>query len=307
MPTVSVIVPTYNCADFVGGALQSVLRQTYHDFELIVVDDGSQDHTAEVVKGFGQHVVYIRQQNAGVAAARNQGIRESKGKYFAFLDADDTWEPRKLEEQVRILEEDPETALVCTDFTLIMPDGNKITSFLGRCRHVRSGNAFNEVIQENFILTSSVLLRRSCLTEVGMFDETLKVCEDRDLWLRICQRWKIHVLDEILAVKNSRSDNLTANTVKALRPRITVFEKLLQSNRGLSEESRKLIYRQLSQNLFMLGYDYFDRYAFEEARRALRSAVRYRWPNPRALAYLLACYAPPSWIRMGRAAKQAVS
>jgi glycosyltransferase involved in cell wall biosynthesis len=306
MPTVSVIIPSYDSAKFVVEALDSVLNQTYHDLEVIVVDDGSRDNTEEAVKDKGERMTYVRQDNVGASAARNHGIRVSSGNYIAFLDADDLWKPNKLEEQVRILDDDPEVGLVCSDWATVAIDGSVQNSYLKNCRYARSGYVFNEVIQEYFILTSSVLLRRSCLSEVGVFDEALMVSEDKDLWLRVCHRWKIKILPEPLVVKRNRPSNLSSDPIAAVPFRIRLFEKLLRTIPNLPAQSRRLIREQLSVNYFDLGCDYFSKFMKREARSHLRSSLNWRWTNGRAFAYLLACYLPTPVVRTLRAVKQAI-
>jgi glycosyltransferase involved in cell wall biosynthesis len=306
MPSVSVIIPTYNCAPSVGAAIESALRQTYQDFEIVVVDDGSEDNTEQIARRFGKKVAYVKQNQAGPAAARNYGIRISSSKYIAFLDADDIWDPRKLEEQVRVLDEDLEIGLVCSDFAVTSDDGSVSPSYLKDCRHARSGYVFNEVIQENFILTSSVLLRRSCLSEVGMFDEALMRSEDRDLWLRVSYRWKVRILPKPLVVKRNRPDNLMSDPAAFAPFRIRLFEKLIRTTLDLSAHSRRLIRQQLSWNFLDVGYDCFCRDRTRDARKNLWSSLSYNWTNRRALAYLLACYLPVPIIRALRATKQAI-
>ncbi|MBZ5561106.1 MAG: glycosyltransferase family 2 protein [Acidobacteriia bacterium] len=306
MPTVSVVIPAFNCGQTVAEALKSVLAQTFHDFEIVVVDDGSQDNTAAGVRSAAPNAVYVRQENAGVSAARNHGIRIATGEYIAFLDADDVWDPHKLEKQVRVLDEEPEIALVCSDFSTASSEGSVEPSYLKHCRHARSGYVFDEVVQEYFILTSSVLVRRSCLAEVGGFDESLRVTEDRDLWLRICHRWKISLLTDPLVIKRNRPGNLSSDTGRAGSSRVKVFEKALRTLPDLSSRSRRLILDQLSANSCALGYDYFARFMMGEARQALRKSLTYRWTNGRAWLYLLACYLPVPMIRAIRRAKQAI-
>lgn len=199
MPTVSVIIPTYNRAHLVGRAIRSVLDQTYQDFELIVVDDGSTDNTYEMVKGFNDpRIRYIRhEQNKGSAAARNTGINATQGKYMAFQDSDDEWLPEKLEKQMRIFEKAPaQVGVVYTGFYLIkgdrkwyVPDANiKITE----------GNIYKELLKRNFVGTPAVVLRKVCFEKVGMFEERLPSLEDWELFIRISKYYEFVFIDEPL-------------------------------------------------------------------------------------------------------------
>jgi glycosyltransferase involved in cell wall biosynthesis len=174
MPTVSVVIPTYNSATFLRAAIQSVLAQTYSDFEVIVVDDSSIDNTESVVHSFGNRVCYVRQENKGAGATRNHGIKRSRGKYVAFLDADDLWLPGKLAAQTPLLDRDLEIGLVYSDWTVVPEQGEAEPSYL-RNRPAASGYVFDELVQCGFILTSGTVVRRSCLDDVGYFDEMLSI------------------------------------------------------------------------------------------------------------------------------------
>ncbi len=141
MPAVSVIIPTYNSAHFVVEAVESVLAQTWQDLEIVVIDDGSTDETAAVMTRFGPPVRYIQQRNGGVAVARNKGIRESSGKYIAFLDADDTWLPEKLEKQIELLEKDQDARACYSAYSSVSSDLQP----LGICRSIRHGSAIEDL------------------------------------------------------------------------------------------------------------------------------------------------------------------
>lgn len=194
MPTVSVIIPTYQRSHLVTEAIGSVLAQTYRDYEIIVVDDGSTDDTKERLAELGDKITYIYQTNKGLAAARNTGIKAASGKYIAFLDDDDLWLPKKLAKQVPILDAQPETALVCTDMLLSDSSGKIIsqTKLDLKQKVLTSWTLFRSC----FVFVNTVLLRRTCLDKVGLFDENLEIFEDYDLWLRIAQKHSIHYLNE---------------------------------------------------------------------------------------------------------------
>jgi glycosyltransferase involved in cell wall biosynthesis len=181
---VSVVVPAYNSADYTVETVQSVLGQTYGDFELIVVDDGSTDHTREAMQDFGDRIRYLYKENGGACSARNLGIAESQGEYVACLDCDDLWLPEKLERSVAALDAHPDWALVFTPCLLIDDKGKTIG--LSNYRP-DLGNAFLELLKRNYIVAPTVVMRRAHMEEVGPFDESMFIPADWDLWLRLAR------------------------------------------------------------------------------------------------------------------------
>ncbi|GAH74960.1 unnamed protein product, partial [marine sediment metagenome] len=167
-PTVSVIIPTYNRAYLIGRAIQSVLNQTYQDFEIIVVDDGSTDDTEEIVRSFkDKRIGYVRhEKNKGAAAARNTGIKAAKSEYIAFQDSDDEWLPEKLEKQMKVFENaPPEVGVVYTDFLRIK--GNKKIHIPFSWVTQKEGNIHKELLKGNFVTTQSVVIRKKCFKKSG--------------------------------------------------------------------------------------------------------------------------------------------
>ena len=300
MPTVSVVIPTYNCAEFLETAIESVLGQTYQDLEIIVIDDGSTDNTQDIASRYAERIIYCRQENMGLPGARNRGIQSSQGKYIAFLDADDSWHARKLEKQIPILENDPSIGLVCSDFSMVEGDCVTAGSFLAMCPLARDGYVFDEIIQENFILPSSTVITRSCLSDVGLFDEEQRRTEDRELWLRICYRWKIAIVRDCLVTKRNRPGNLTSDSIVAAPYRIRLFEKTLRTFPNIPSKSQKLIRNELSVNFFDLGYDYFSKFMTREAREFLWRSLNFKWTNGKAAACLVASCLPGPVIRLLR-------
>jgi glycosyltransferase involved in cell wall biosynthesis len=199
---VSIVIPTHNMASYLGLAIESVLRQTHSDWDLHVVDDGSTDATAELVARYknDQRIHYWYQTNQERAAARNRGITNSSGKYVAFLDADDLWEPEKLHKQVAALESNPGAALCYTYARYIRRDGTPLPNEkqLTACE----GYVLPDLVRGNFIPVSSVLVRRSALDTAGMFDisRLLTGAEDWDLWLRIALEYPIKAVCEELTL-----------------------------------------------------------------------------------------------------------
>lgn len=305
MPAVSVVIPAYNSAAFLRQAIDSVLDQTYSDLEIIVIDDGSSDDTEAVARSFGDRVSCFRQQNRGVSAARNHGIKLARGQYLAFLDADDLWAPQKLAEQIPLFDQDAEIGLVYSDWGVVSEDGESQASFHSS-RPAASGYVFDELVRTGFILTSGTVVRRSCLADVGYFDETLSIAQDYDLWLRICYRWKVAVVNKALVTKRCWDGSLSSNLPKTAAERIALFEKTLRNFIDMPPRSRRLVRSQLAMNYWDVGYDYFDRLMLKEARKNFASSVSYDWRNRRAFGYLVVSYLPRPIVRVMRAGKRAI-
>lgn len=305
LPAVSVVIPAYNSAPFLRETIESVLGQTYSNLEIIVIDDGSTDDTERVMQTFGSRVSYVKQENQGVSAARNHGIKLARARYVAFLDSDDLWVPQKLAEQIPLLDEDPEIGLVYSDWAVVSEHGVVQPSFHSE-RPAASGHVFNELVETGFILTSGTVVRRSCLDEVGDFDESLSIVQDYDLWLRICYRWKVAVTNKALVTKRSWNGSLSSNFPKMAMERIALFKKALRDIPDMTERSRQLVRRQLALSYWDVGYDQFDRLALKEARRNFVSSLNYDWRNSRALGYLAASCLPSPVVKGIRAVKRAL-
>jgi perosamine synthetase len=303
-PRVSVVIPTFNSADTLGEAVASVLAQTYTDFEILVVDDGSTDRTEDVVRRFGDRVRYFKQENQGVSSARNAGIERSRGLYIAFLDSDDLWRSEKLAEEVALLEADPELGLVYCDWAVVSGETVVQKSYHQGLRPAR-GYVFNELVQRGFILTSGVVVRRECLDDVGRFDKSLRVAEDYDLWLRISYRWKVELVDKRLFTKRKWDGSLSCRLAETATNRVLLFQRILSELPDLTAHRRRLVRQQVSLSYWDVGYDHFDRLSFAEARKNFRSSLTYDWTNVKALGYLSASCLPISVVRAMRTLKRA--
>jgi len=235
MAEVAVVIPTYNQAQYIGSTIESVQLQTFTDWELFVIDDGSADNTAEIVRRFlgDKRIHYQRQQNAERAVARNRGVEKSIAPYIAFLDADDLWHPEKLAKQVRALTAQPDVGLVYTLADTIDPAGNRLQKS-GRLP-THSGRVFDQLLRSNFIINSSVLLRRSLLMKVGLFDTHLPVfgSEDWDLWLRIARQYPVCVVDRELTFYRVHPENTSYDHI--LKSGLAVVEKLYSGSERLPD------------------------------------------------------------------------
>ncbi len=200
---ISVITPAYNAAEFLPQTIEGVLGQTYKNLEMIIVDDGSTDATEDIIKKYP--VKYIRiERSGGPATPRNVGIQHAKGKLIAFCDADDVWLPEKLKKQVWFMQKE-NLDLVGCDAKIIDESGNLIRpSYLGGWR-LASGSVFGELYRNNFIIASSVLVKKKCLDAVGNMDRSLEGAEDYDLWLRIASRFRLGSLPEQLLLYRERA------------------------------------------------------------------------------------------------------
>src|SRR5690606_21734140 len=192
-PGISVVVPSYNCAGYLERALASVQAQRYpaDRVDIVVVDDGSVDDTPAVARRFAAsdpRITVIEQANAGPAAARNRGMQAGGGELVAFLDADDTWEPDKLALQAEVYCRDPLVGVIQCGARFVDAGGRPLKGWV-RCSRVLRGDILLDYVCDFFLITSSVVVPRQCLVAVGWFDETLRIGEDHDLFLRLLARY----------------------------------------------------------------------------------------------------------------------
>lgn len=230
---VSVVIPVYNAADHLKETLSSILNQTYRNFEIIAVDDGSSDSSIDIIQSF-DGVVLIQQTNSGPAAARNKGVQAAKGEWIAFLDADDLWEPDKLEKQLQTMNG---CEWIYSDIFFMggVNDSRRDSSFSDK----PSGNVFDKLICSNFIGTSTVLIRHRVINEVGGFDETLRTIQDWDLWIRIARKYSIAYISEPLVNYRIHSVSASRSSRKTLPNHLRVIEKTFSSG-GISEDMMHL-------------------------------------------------------------------
>lgn len=302
---VSVVIPTYNCAPFLKNAIDSVLSQTYTNFEVIVVDDGSTDNTAEVLGPYATTVKILTQPNRGLAAARNAGIHAASGTFIALLDADDFWVAEKLERQLPYFE-NPRVGIVTSDFSVRYSDGTQKSSYLSERPLAAEGFVFENYIQSRFLFPSAMVLRRECLDECGFFDEEMLACEDVELFARICLRWEVALIRKPLMIRYEGTHNITANSARLNRYMILALEKLLAKEPDITPHARSVVRKELAQQYFWHGYAAFHDENLSDSRRSLRNAMA---TNPEyiraALPMLAASYSPAflrTWLKSVRKA-----
>ena len=233
-PIVSVIIPTYNRWPMVRQAIESVLAQSYRGWELIVVDDGSNDGTSEHLAQYGPSVRHVSRPRNGVAAARNYGVRIAKGRYVAFLDSDDLWMARKLEIQAAFMEQHPEIQ-ICQTEEIWIRGGVRVNP---RAKHAKpSGDIFRRSLDRCLVSPSAVMMTKDLFNQYGGFDESFPVCEDYDLWLRIGIDHLVPLIPKPLVVKQGGHNDQLSHSVWGMdRYRVQSLRKLLTN--GLSGEKR---------------------------------------------------------------------
>ena len=226
---VSVILPTYNYGRFIGNAIESVLAQTFPIYEIIVVDDGSTDETEEVVSTFGDRISYIKQQNSGVCAARNIGVENSSGDAIAFLDADDTWLPEKIEKQVAKFKEDKEIGLVHCG---IREFNNETGETIGLHLEGKEGRVADALLLWEKVINgpgSTVMVKRSVFETVGGFDTRLKNGEDWEFCYRVARRFKVGFVPELLVDYRNHGVNAHRNIKEMERSTLIAWTKAFET------------------------------------------------------------------------------
>ena len=240
MPTVSVIIPSYNHEKYIGECIQSVLNQTYQDFEIVITDDGSQDKTVENIHQFNDPRIklLIHDKNKGTSVATNTCINNSSGEFIACLGSDDAWVPEKLEKQVRFLEKNLNVGAVFTREIAIDQNNNRVNQNI-------YSNVFDQALQNhsqeewtrfffflgNCLCAPSSMIRRNIFDEVGLFDERLAGLQDLDMWVKICLRHNIHLIDDRLTLYRTHDDysNLSADTSENNTRNIFEYKQILNN------------------------------------------------------------------------------
>lgn len=277
---VSVIIPCYNQARFLSEAIESVLAQTYKNFEIIVIDDGSTDNTRQIVEQY-EEVRYLRQENQGVASARNLGLRLSKGEYLVFLDADDRLLPEAIKIGLRSFDTHPESAFVAGHVRLISADGSALPSpqppAVGR-------DVYLELLRHNFIWTTgAVMYRRSTLVSIDGFNTSVDGSADFDLNLRLASRFPTYWHGEEVLEYRKHSANMTRQAGLMLMASVTARRRHQKVVKGNMQYEKAL-----NSGLRSVQEDYGEK-AIREASAMLRSC---QWGQVMKGAFVLVCYYP---------------
>ncbi|NEQ65641.1 MAG: glycosyltransferase [Symploca sp. SIO2D2] len=280
MPTISVIIPAYNAESTIKETINSILNQTFTDFELIIINDGSQDSTLEVVSSISDSRIRVfSYSNAGVSAARNRGIAEAKGEYFSFIDADDLWTPDKLEAQLAALQANPQAAVAYSWTDWVDESGQ----FLRPGSRAKSnGNVLSELLFRDFIASgSNPLIRKEALTQVGGFDESLTPAADWEMWLRLAGKYEFVNVPSAQILYRVSPNSMSANIWRMETESLEIIDRAFAQGAESSQNLKKQV----------LGerYKYLTLKAVEgklERRRGL-SAARF---------FLQAIRYDPSWL-----------
>ena len=227
MPKVSVVIPAYNAMTYLPETVESVLRQTFTDFEVLIIDDGSSDDVVQWASGLvNPRVRLISQKNQGVSVARSTGIAHAQGEYVAFLDGDDLWEPTKLEKQVRCFLENPKVGLVHTWLAGI----DQYSKSTGRVIGSQiEGDVWQRIIERNMVACSSAMVRRCCFETVGVFDRNLRFAEDWDMWIRLAARYHFAVIKEPLVGYREHPNSKSKKYATRVQDFRTIIEKAFES------------------------------------------------------------------------------
>ncbi len=282
MSRVSIIIPCYNAERFVVETTESVLRQTFTDWEIVFVDDGSTDRTVAIIKGYAerypQKIKYLQQKNSGSATARNTGIKNSTGELIAFLDADDVWAPDKLEKQIAFMRSSPDTDLTYTNAMVISETGKDLWAYVKTYEFgYRPEEMYVRLLLRNFIPLSSIVVKRAILDEVGSFDASVWSSEDSDLLLRVSKKFRIQYFNETLVKYRVSATNKSQNL--ELRHRAGIRNRMVHYDKSLVKPFyfRFLLRRRQARSYYDLGYVLFEKNRFLEARKELLSSLKL-WP-----------------------------
>lgn len=255
MPTVTVVIPAFNAERYIGEALGSIREQTFRDVEVLLVDDGSADGTLREAENFAGSLdlTIVRQANAGPAAARNTGIRRARGRYCAFLDADDVILPELLATQTELLQADPDLGFVLTDVMTFDERGITINRTRWNFSKPCVGTVLERLLLENFITTSAVMARTERLLEAGLFNEKRLVAEDYELWLRMAVRWKVGIINCPLVRYRYRSGSLSADKTFSTRCALEVIEAFWREHPSYLRSHPQVHRRSLARHLANAG------------------------------------------------------
>ncbi|NEP13054.1 MAG: glycosyltransferase [Symploca sp. SIO2C1] len=281
MSTISVIIPAYNAEATIKETIDSVLNQTFTDFELIVVNDGSQDSTLEIVSSISDPRIRVfSYPNAGVSAARNRGLSEARGEYVSFIDADDLWTPDKLEAQLAVLQANLQAGVAYSWTDWIDESGQ----FLRSGSHMKlSGNVHSQLLLRDFVGSgSNPLIRSQSLTEVGGFNESLKPAADWDMWLRLAEKYEFVNVPSAQILYRVTPNSMSSNIWQMEEESLQIIDRAFaQSPESLPELKKQVLGER---------YKYLTIKSVEgklERRRGL-SAARFFW---QAIRY------DPSWLK----------
>lgn len=280
MPLVSICIPTYNRKDYLTETLGSVFAQTYKDYEIVIVDDGSTDGTEQMVKEAGWPVRYYWQGNAGDAAARNKLVEFASGEYIAFIDSDDLLMPDALERMIGAANKENEPVVVYGPYLRIDQNG----SVIGKSkRKLHSGFITEHLFQDILIHSCGCLLPRQAIQDAGGFDQSLAVCSDYDLWLRLSLKYRFIALPEPTFKRRRHSGNISARSFANRQTELNVLENFYYNSGGKDVIGRRAAMKRLSQEGYRAARLAL-REGFEETAKQLLDESLRRYPNIKTLS-----------------------
>jgi glycosyltransferase involved in cell wall biosynthesis len=310
MSSVSVIIPTYNGGEYILDAVNSVLQQTYAPLEIIVVDDGSQEDILRILSPVSHRIRFIRQDNAGPGAARNTGVRAARGEFIAFIDDDDLWHPTKMEAQMRRMNQDPDCGLVYSFPVFMDENGSLMPTVLPHCP---SGYIYHDLVRYNRIhTTSAVLVKTSVFEKVGFFDESIGVCEDYDLWLRIAKDYRVLFCSDACVYYRQSASGVSKHNYKHLLGHLYVVNKIIEQFIDGEVHNDKVFVDAIGENL----YDAYRRFIYKVyyengdriiARHLMTAALRKGPWNLKDIVYLILFSLPEAWFEYARNLKRVLS
>jgi glycosyltransferase involved in cell wall biosynthesis len=271
-PKISVIIPTFNRAHYLGEAIDSVLVQTVPVHEIIVIDDGSMDETPNLMAVYGDRVRYLRQKNQGPSAARNYGMREAAGSWIAFLDSDDLWVPEKIQVQTEFIHKHPDLEFIFGNLSIFdknrneekpeVLDKNVQKYLIAHADDLK--DCLRQLLICNPIPTSSVLFRRDCQKRLGFLDETMRYCEDYEYWLRFATGSRMGFIDHILVRRRMHESNAVKNYASIYEGALKVLKRLRQKE-GLPADTHQLVLLRIVSIQYDLSSRLFKSGRFDEA------------------------------------------
>jgi len=268
MPTVSVIIHTYNNEKFIVETVESVLNQTYKDYEIIIVDDGSVDGTRDALIPYMQKIRYHYKENGGIASAKNAGISLSETEFVAFLDHDDLWAPDKLQLQMEHFNENPQIGLVYAKYTSFR-DGKELRT---KPEKGYSGWIFKELLSKSFIQTSTVVVKRECLDAVGPYDETFSLGDEYDMFLRIARKFQCGFVDKGLTRYRVHDTNASNNDFLFDNENLGVYKKIYNNFTDLDGVEKKILRKRIARYSMKVAEGLYSQGKLEESKEYQKEA-----------------------------------
>lgn len=298
LPTVCVVIPAYNSESTLSRALDSVAKQTLAPSEIIVVDDASSDSTAQLAENYQRAPVKVIRMptNVGASGARNEGVRRASADLIAFLDADDEWLPTKLEKQHRLIISNQNSTFCSCGSSIVTPWGADLGDIY-RGQAVTTGpDAWKALLEDNFVTTPSVMVWRRHLLALGGFDESLKIAEDQDMWIRLAARGSLSYVPEMLVRVHERRSSLSGGSFdEQMKYTLPMLERHLERFADrLTVGDRRSI---LGRRLLRLGQLAFSRGAPEMGRQLIWRSIRLGYKPWEGLIFLLKANAVVTWLK----------